>query len=212
MLELFDYYRSSASYRVRIALNYKKLECKLTQVHLVEDGGQHLLEEFSAMNSQQLVPLLRDGENHINQSMAILEYLEEKFPDNPLLPEDPLSKAKVRAFSQEIACEIHPLNNLRVLKYIKNDFQKNDEEKMKWYFHWLEKGFSSLTTKLEKGPFCFGGSPTFADLFLIPQIYNAHRFKFDMTSFPELSEIYNHCLKQDYFIKASPEERLKKLA
>ena len=211
MLELFDYYRSSASYRIRIALLYKGLDCQLTQVHLVEDGGQHLLEDFTQKNSQQLIPLLRDGENYINQSMAMLEYLEEKFPDRPLLPKYSLKKAQVRAFAMEVACEIHPLNNLRVLKYIKNDFALSDKEKMQWYFHWLHKGFTSLTAKLGDGPFCFGETPTFADLFLIPQIYNACRFEFDMSPFPELLAINDHCLKQEYFIKASPEERLKDL-
>ena len=128
----------------------------MTQVHLVEDGGQHLLEDFTQKNSQQLVPLLRDGENYINQSMAILEYLEEKFPDRPLLPKDPLKRAQVRAFAMEVACEIHPLNNLRVLKYIKNDFALSDKDKMQWYFHWLHKGFTSLTAKLGMAHFALG--------------------------------------------------------
>jgi maleylacetoacetate isomerase len=212
MLELFDYYRSSASYRVRIALNYKAIPHKLTHVNLIDEGGQHLSEKFSKINPQQLVPTLRVDQEHIHQSLAILEYLEQVYPKCPLLPKEPISIAKVKSFCLEIACEIHPLNNLRVLKYLKADLGIDDIQKTQWYFHWLEQGFKSLSQQISpNGPFCFGEKLTWADLFLIPQIYNAHRFNFDMSGFSKLQNIYDHCLTLDYFQKATPEQRLFEL-
>jgi len=208
-MKLYDYYRSSASYRVRIALHYKNIECELTHVNLLESAQKE--EAYSEKNPQMLVPLLEDDQVRLNQTLAILEYLEEKFPSPSLLPEKLADKMAVKAFAQEIACEIHPLNNLRVLKYLKNDLDLSDKKKLEWYHHWLREGFTSLETRVSKtnGAFCFGNSPTWADLFLIPQMYNAYRFEFPMNDFPLLSKIYSHCLQQDYFIKASPEERVK---
>lgn len=212
-MKFYDYYRSSASYRVRIALQYKNIECAMEHVHLVENGGEHLGEKFTSDNPQQLVPLLIDGELRLNQSLAILEYLEEKFPDNPLLPENLAAKMEIKAFCLEVACEIHPLNNLRVLKYLKSEFNNSDEQKKQWYHHWLRTGFTSLEKRVAKthGNFCFGDSPTWADLFMIPQIYNAYRFDFNMDDYPILKSINDHCLTLSYFKKASPEERLKEL-
>ena len=208
-MKLYDYYRSSASYRVRIALHYKKINCEMIHVNLVK--GEQQDSNFSEKNPQSLVPLLEDGDVKLNQTLAILEYLEDKFPDSPLLPENLEEKMAVKAFALEIACEIHPLNNLRVLKYIKNDLGLSEEKKLEWYHHWLREGFGPLEQRVSKthGEYCFGNSPTWADLLLIPQMYNAYRFEFPMNEFPILSKIYEHCLKQDYFIKASPEERVK---
>ena len=208
-MKLFDYYRSSASYRVRIALHYKNIDCELIHVNLVNDS--HLEETFSEKNPQQLVPLLEDDQISLNQTIAILEYLEEKHPSPTLLPEKLEDKMAVKAFALEVACEIHPLNNLRVLKYLKNELKLENNTKTKWYHYWLQKGFDSLEKRVSKshGDFCFGDSPTWADLLLIPQMYNAYRFEFPMEKYPILSKIYMHCLKQDYFIKASPEERVK---
>ena len=206
---LHDYYRSSASYRVRIAVHYKGIPCKFEQVNLLESA--QLGKEFTNMNPQQLVPLLVDGKVVINQSQAILEYLEEKFPDKPLLFGDAAERASIRAFSAEIACDIHPLNNLRILKYLKNDLNVSDEVKMQWYFEWLERGFTSLEKKALAAPFCLGENLSWADCFLIPQMYNSYRFNFNMEKFPKLVSIYQYCLEQPYFIKASPEERLKEI-
>ena len=210
-MQLYDYYRSSASYRVRIALHYKKLPCNFYQVQLTEN--EQASEEYAKINPHKLVPCLVDDNTVINQSLSILEYLEEKHPEPALLPNKLKDKLAVKSFCQEIACEIHPLNNLRVLKYLKNDLEISDTKKEDWYFHWLREGFSALEKSIQKthGTFCFGDSPTWADLLLIPQIYNAYRFNFAMDEFPLLSEINNHCLKQSYFIKASPEERLKEI-
>ena len=206
---LYDYYRSSASYRVRIAIHYKQLDCCFEQVNLV-DGSQSG-PEFTDKNPQGLVPLLDDGGVLINQSQAIIEYLDEKYPDNPLVFGTAAEKASIRAFTSEIACDIHPLNNLRVLKYLKSDLEVTDQQKNDWYFEWLEKGFTSLERRAVAGPFCLGDRLSLADCFLIPQMYNAYRFNFSMEKFPKLVSIYNHCLNQEYFIKASPEERLKEI-
>jgi maleylacetoacetate isomerase len=206
-MKLFDYYRSSASYRVRIALHYKGINCQLEQINLV-DNKQHG-PDFTSQNPQQLVPLLQDGKIRINQSQAILEYLEEKFPQKPLLSGTAAKKAVIRAFVAEIACDIHPLNNLRVLKYLKNQLNLSEEQNKAWYFEWLGRGFSSLEKRVSNSAFCFGETPSWADCFLIPQIYNARRFDYPMETFPKLDAIYKHCLQQSYFIEASPEERFK---
>ncbi|MCM8541742.1 MAG: maleylacetoacetate isomerase [Lentisphaeraceae bacterium] len=210
-MRLYDYYRSSASYRVRIAIHYKKVPCEFKQIQLTEN--EQTSKKYAKINPQKLVPCLVDGKILINQSLSILEYLEEKFPESALLPKALDKKLAVKSFCLEIACEIHPLNNLRVLQYLKNGIKTSDSEKIKWYHHWLKEGFQVLEKSIEKthGSFCFGDSPTWADLFLIPQIYNAHRFHLPMEEFPVLSKINEHCLKQDYFIKASPEKRLKEI-
>lgn len=208
-MKLYDYYRSSASYRVRIAVFFKQIDCELIHINLLSNS--HLDADFIDKNPQHLLPLLEDGDVSLNQSLAILEYLEEKFPAPSLLPHDINKKMAVKAFALEIACEIHPLNNLRVLKYLKSDLKTGEKEKLEWYHHWLREGFASLESRVKSthGKFCFGDSPSWADLCLIPQIYNALRFEFPMQDFPLLSKIYAHCLQQEYFIKASPEERVK---
>lgn len=210
-MRLYDYYRSSASYRVRIALHYKNIPCEFIQIQLTENEQNS--ESYAQINPQKLVPCLVDKKTTVNQSVSILEYLEEKYPKPALLPITLEDKLEVKSFCHEIACEVHPLNNLRVLKYLKNELDVNDELKMDWYHHWLREGFQALEKSIEKkhGLFCLGDNPTWADLFLIPQIYNAKRFNFPMEDFPLLSKINEHCLKQDYFVKASPEERLKEI-
>lgn len=208
-MKLYDYYRSSASYRVRIAVHYKKLDCEFEHVNLVNSAQND--KKFRSKNPQQLVPLLEDGNIKLNQSLAILEYLEEKFPSPELLPQKIKERMAVKALAMEIACEVHPLNNLRVLKFLKSELRVSEKEKLKWYHHWLRVGFESFEKRVKKmhGDFCCGDSPTWADLLLIPQMYNAYRFEFPMEDFPLLTTIYRHCLNQEYFIKASPEERVK---
>lgn len=206
-MKLYSYFRSSAAYRVRIALNLKKLSYETEPVHLVKN--EQLLESYRAMNPSQLVPTLIDGAYTFSQSISILEYLEEQYPTQPLLPKDVIERAKVRAFAQSIACDIHPINNLRVLKYLQNDLSLNDEQKKYWYQHWIVEGFKSLEAQLEhsNGQFCFGTQPTFADCCLIPQVYNAKRFKVDLSPFPKIESIYQHCLTIHAFLHAVPEQQ-----
>lgn len=209
MLTLYNYYRSSAAYRVRIALNYKNIEHQLLPVHLVQDGGQQLTAEYKAINPQALVPTLQADDLNLTQSIAILEYLEERFPTPPLLPDTIGGRAIVRSLALLIACDIHPLDNLRVLKYLTGPMRLDNTQKMQWYRHWIEQGFEALETQLQStsnGQYCYGDHPTVADLCLIPQVYNAHRFEVDMSPFPVISKINRFCLELDYFRKASPDE------
>jgi maleylacetoacetate isomerase len=169
-MKLYSYFRSSAAYRVRIALNLKQLDYVIQPVHLLKNEQQQ--ESYIALNPSQLVPSLIDQDQSFIQSLNILEYLEERYPSLPLLPTDLVERAKVRAFSQTIACDIHPLDNLRVLKYLKHELAVNDEQKNQWYQHWIIEGFKSLEMQLKdsNGQFCFGTQATFADCCLIPQV------------------------------------------
>ena len=206
-MKLYSYFRSSAAYRVRIALNLKELSYETESVHLVKNEQQ--MDRYKNLNPSQLVPTLID-ENHIFlQSMSILEYLEEQYPTKALLPKNLVERAKVRAFSQAIACDIHPLNNLRVLKYLNHELAITDHQKNDWYTHWVIEGFKSLEYQLQhsNGQFCFGTKPTFADCCLIPQVYNAKRFKIDLSAFPKIESIYLHCLTLPAFLHASPEQQ-----
>lgn len=213
MIKLFDYFRSSASFRVRIALNLKGLSYEQISVHLVKDGGQHLQSQYALINPQQLVPCLVDNDQStaLAQSLAIIEYLEEQYPTPSLLPTDYLLRASVRAFAQHIACEIHPLNNLRVLKYLTSHFEINDEQKTNWYHHWLRMGFKGLEKQLaanqHQGPFCFGDTPTLADICLVPQIYNAERFAFSLDAFPLVQAVNAACQNLPAFSDAFPEKQ-----
>ncbi|MBS0286753.1 MAG: maleylacetoacetate isomerase [Proteobacteria bacterium] len=212
MFKLYDYFRSSACYRVRIALNLKELPYEQISVHLTKDGGHQLQAHYKSINPQQLVPalLLIDSNQVITQSLAIIEYLEETFPAVPLLPSEVVARANVRAFAQVIACDIHPINNLRVLKYLKHHFHVSDEQKMAWYFNWLTKGFDTLEKLLEKqhiGPYCFGEAPTLADVCLIPQVYNALRFDYSLEHYPYIRKIHAHANNHPAFIKALPENQ-----
>ncbi|MFZ6798228.1 maleylacetoacetate isomerase [Undibacterium sp. Di24W] len=211
-MQLYSYFRSSASYRVRIALNLKGIECEQLPVHLVKDGGEQFSEQYRTINPEALVPALVDSENGdehvISQSLAILEYLEEKYPQFALLPMDSADRAYVRALSLSIACDIHPVNNLRVLKYLSANFAATDEQKNAWYRHWCELGLSAIEQRLAQGGrsgnFCFGDRPGMADCCLIPQVYNAQRFKCDLSAMPKILEINERCLALDAFDRAAP--------
>lgn len=213
MIKLFDYFRSSASFRVRIALNIKGLTYEQIAVHLVKEGGQHLKPQYALINPQQLVPCLVDNDESValTQSLAIIEYIEEQYPTPPLLPSNLVMRANVRAFALHIACEIHPVNNLRVLKYLTNQLGITEEQKMIWYFHWLQLGFTALEKQLAtneyQGRFCFGDNPTLADLCLVPQVYNAQRFEFPLDDYPLIQAVNAHCLSLPAFIEALPENQ-----
>jgi maleylpyruvate isomerase len=210
MLKLYNYYRSSASFRVRIALNYKNLSYEYLPVHLIREGGEQYKSDFQAINPQSLIPVLQEGDQIITQSLAILEYLEETHPTPALLPKDPIQRAQIRAFAQAIVSEMHPVNNSRVLNYLKDELKVDEDEKLAWYHHWLQIGFTALEKIIiqnNSGLFCFGAQLSFADICLIPQIRNAYRFNFAMDAFPRLMKIYEHCLSLDCFVKAQPEQQ-----
>jgi maleylpyruvate isomerase len=205
-MKLFGYYRSSAAYRVRIALNLKGLEVDHRFVHLRK--GEQSAPEYGALNPQGLVPMLIDGPHLLTQSLAIIEYLEETHPEPRLLPADPLSRARVRAIAQSIACDIHPLNNLRVLKYLIGPLAVSDEAKNQWYKHWIVEGFGSLEKMLTpaagSGKFCHGDTPTLADICLVPQVYNAERADVDLSPFPQIVKIASACRELPAFKDADP--------
>ncbi|MFT5163836.1 MAG: maleylpyruvate isomerase [Alteromonadaceae bacterium] len=217
-MKLYGYWRSTAAYRVRIALALKELAHDNVSVHLVKDGGEQFKEPYVALNPAKLVPTLVDELNGeevvINQSMAILEYLEDKQPDNyPLLPRDIVKKAQVRAMALDIGCDIHPLNNLRILKYLAGELGVADEQKSQWYAHWIQTGFAAIEAKLtpndgqSAGKYCFGDEVTMADVFLIPQLYNAHRFNIDISAFPRICQVEKNCNALPAFIAAAPESQ-----
>ncbi len=207
-MKLFTYFRSSAAYRVRIALNLKGLGYDAVPVHLVRDGGQHLAAEYRAINPSGLVPAFQDDAITLTQSMAILEYLEEAYPDVPLLPKGAVARAHVRELAQIIACDIHPVNNLRVLKYLVKQLGQGEEAKTDWYRHWVIEGFQSLEAHLARhldtGTFCYGHTPTIADCFLVPQVFNAQRFDIDVTVYPTISRINDMCVDLPAFKAAHP--------
>lgn len=209
-MKLYSYFRSSAAYRVRIALALKGLAFDIVPVHLVNNGGEQKSPDYTAINPQQLLPSFETDEGEIiTQSLAILEFLEENYPQVSLLPTDKIARAKVRALCQIIACDIHPIDNLRVLKYLKNTLEVTEEQKNAWYQHWVYEGFNAIEKLLPDNPkFCFGVSPTLADCCLIPQVYNAIRFECDMTNYPKIWQIYQHCNTLPSFIEASPEQQV----
>ena len=207
-MKLFNYFRSSSSYRVRIACHLKGLPYEYLPVHLNRDGGEQFGPTFSMLNPQQLVPVLEDGGSHIAQSMAILEYLEERYPDVPLLPRSEVARARVRQIAQYIACEMHPLNNLRVLKFLNGPLGLSEEQKQRWIAHWLQTGLSALEAELsqspDRGAFCFGETPTLADCCLVPQLFNTRRFGIDVQAYPTLHAIERRCEELDAFRRAHP--------
>ena len=209
-MKLYSYFRSSAAYRVRIALNLKGLPAEIVPVHLVKNGGEQHSAEYRQLNASELVPTLIDDTFALSQSLSILEYLDEKYPEPALLPKQIQQRALIRAFSQNIACDIHPLNNLRVLQYLQNVFALSEGEKSTWYKHWIELGMRSLKAQLTEsnGQFCFGEQATFADCCLIPQVYNAKRFNIDVSAFPKIESIYQHCMTLDAFQQAAPEAQI----
>ncbi len=210
-LILYSYYRSSASYRVRIALNLKALDYDTSPVHLLKNGGEQFAIGYRSLNPQCLVPTLVDGHLLLTQSSSIIEYLDEQYPNPPLLPQNNADRAYVRSIVQLIACDIHPLNNLRVFDYLKNTIDYEDNKHL-WYRYWIEQGFYALEKHLINhqcnGHFCFGKQAGIADTFLIPQVYNALRFGCDLSPYPIINSIYKHCLHQSEFIAAAPENQL----
>ena len=209
MLTLHSYFRSSASYRVRIALNLKGLPFSYVPVHLLKDGGQQHAEDYQRVNPAKLVPTLVDDGHAIGQSLAIMEYLDETHPEPALLPRDPLGRARVRGLAQSVACEIHPLNNLRVLQYLDNNLKVDETTKATWYRHWITLGFTAIEAQLANdaatGIFCHGNTPGLADCCLIPQIANSRRFDTPLEAFPTIRRIERACMTLDAFVKAAPE-------
>ena len=204
-MELYNYFRSSASYRVRIALALKGLDYAYKPVHLPKN--EQFAESYAAVSAARLVPILRDGEHHLTQSLAIIEYLDETHPQPPLLPVAPADRARVRALAMDIACEIHPLNNLRVLRYLVRDLKLGEDDKNRWYRHWVETGLEVVERQLaaQPGTYCHGDTPTLADCVLVPQIFNARRFECRLEHVPHVMRVFDACMKLDAFEKTRPE-------
>lgn len=210
MTTLYGYFRSSAAFRVRIALNLKGLDYAQAPVNLVK--GEQLREDNLARNPQGLVPVLEIGDGtRLTQSLAICEYLDERYPEPPLLPADTEGRARVRSLAQLVACEIHPLNNLKVLKYLVHELKLGDDAKLAWYRHWIAEGFDALEARLASeaatGEFCHGDSPTLADICLLPQVFNAERFECDLSSYPTIQRIAKRCRELEAFATAAPGEQ-----
>jgi maleylacetoacetate isomerase len=203
-MELYNYFRSSASYRVRIALALKGLDYDYKPVSLVKN--EHLAESYASVSASRLVPLLKDGEHFVTQSLAIIEYLEETHPQPPLLPADALGRARVRSLALDIACEIHPVNNLRVLRYLVGPLKVSEEDKNRWYNHWVETGLEVVEQRLAASPtrYCHGDTPTMADCVLVPQIFNARRFDARLDHVPNVMRVFNACMQLDAFSKTQP--------
>ena len=207
-MKLYGYFRSSAAYRVRIALNLKKLHYDQLSVHLTRNGGWQWSDEFRAINPQKRVPALTLSTGEVLlQSLAIIEYLDEVEPEPPLLPADAVERAKVRAVSQIMACDIHPVNNLAVLNYLKGPLKQDQAAVDEWYRHWVAEGFDAVEALIRPGPYAFGAHVTVADLCLVPQVFNARRFKVDMAKYPKISAVDAACLKLPAFDKARPEKQ-----
>ena len=208
-IKLYSYWRSSAAYRVRLALGLKGIDYELVSVSLVPGVSEHRQDEYRARNPQMLVPFLEDGNVAVGQSQAILEYLEETYREPALLPSGAAERAAVRSFCNGICCDIHPLNNLRVQLYLKQELGATDEQSDTWYSHWIHEGFRSAeqVAAAHGGPFVFGESVTLADTCLVPQIYNARRFNVPLDDFPNLVAVDAHCLSQPVFAAAIPEKQ-----
>ena len=210
-MKLYTFFRSSASYRVRIALNLKGLNYEQVPIHLRRGGGEQFSATYKAINPQALVPALEDRGRTLTQSLAIMEYLEERYPKPPLLPTDPADRALVRSMALIIACEIHPIQNLRVLVHLKKDLQQSDNDLNLWAQHWIGLGLSALEQLVVSGPkrgkFCFGDTPTLADICLVPQLANARRFGCDLSVYPTLLRIETACNGLPAFANAAPEKQ-----
>jgi len=207
-MKFHGYFRSSASYRLRIALALKNIPHEQASVHLSRGGGEQFAPAFRKLNPQMLVPVVEDDGQVLTQSLAILEYLDEKWPTPPILPKTPAERARVRALALVMACEMHPLNNLRVLNYLTKDLGLSEEAKLTWYRHWIALGFQALEGMLadhpETGRFCHGDTPTIADICLVPQVFNAKRFDCPMQGYPTVMRIYEGCEKLPAFAGAHP--------
>lgn len=206
-MKLYDFHQSSASCRIGIALNYKKINCELISVDLI--NREQLTSAYLQLNPHGRVPALQDENISFGESSAILEYLEEKYPERPLLPSNLKGRAWVRYLSQIIISDMHPvMNNSSVVRYLREELNLDEDQVTGWCHKWLKQGFDALELNLKDNPhriFCFGDTPTFVDVCLIPQIYNAHRFDFNMDQYPTLMSIYNHCILMPDFELASPE-------
>jgi maleylacetoacetate isomerase/maleylpyruvate isomerase len=205
-MELYSYFRSSASYRVRIALALKGIAYDYVPVHLLKK--EQLQPPFADLSAARLVPLLKDGDAVLTQSLAIVEYLDETHPQPPLLPGDAIARARIRAIALDIACEIHPLNNLRVLRYLVRELHVADEDKDRWYRHWVETGLAAVERQLAGHPatgrFCHGDTPTLADIVLVPQIFNAQRLDCRLDHVPTVMRVFGECMQLDAFAKTQP--------
>ena len=207
-MKLYTYFRSSAAYRVRIALNLKALPYEMVAIHLTKDGGQQHKPEFHALNPQERVPalVLSSGEV-LTQSLAIIEYLDEIEPEPSLLPADALERAKVRAIAQAVACDIHPLNNLIALQYLKRALKHEQADIDTWYHHWVIEGFKAIEAMIRPAPYACGAHVTLADVCLIPQVFNARRLKVPLDAFPRIVAVETACLKLPAFDRARPENQ-----
>jgi maleylpyruvate isomerase len=207
-VKLYSYFRSSAAYRVRIALNLKGLAFETIAIHLQKDGGQNLKPDYRAINPQMRVPTLKlDSGDLLTQSLAIIEYLDEIHPQPPLLPRDPIARAKARALSQLIACDIHPLNNVAPLRYLKSELGQDQATIDAWYHHWVIVGFDALEAMLGDGPYACGSAVTLADICLVPQVANARRLKVPLDAYPKIVAIDAACGKLPAFERARPENQ-----
>ena len=210
-MKLYTFFRSSASYRVRIALNLKGLSYEQAPIHLRRGGGEQLTAAYHAINPQALVPALEDNGKILTQSLAIIEYLEEKHPKPALLPSDPAEKAIVRGMALIIACEVHPIQNLRVLNHVKASYNQTDEQVNQWAQHWIDLGLSALEQSIvghsKGGTFCFGNTPTLADICLVPQLGNARRYGCDLSQYPTILSIEKNCMALPAFANAAPEKQ-----
>jgi maleylpyruvate isomerase len=206
-MRLFSYWRSSAAYRVRIALNLKGIEYETVALHLLQ--GEHKRDDYLALNPLGLVPALElDDGRVLTQSTAIIQWLNDSYPTPPFLPEDSFESARIMSWVHTVACDIHPLNNVGVMNFLKEPLGVDPEQvRTTWYHKWLRRGFDSLETQLTDGPYCYGDSLTMADIYLVPQVYNAHRFKLDFSNFPRIQSICDQCNKLDAFKAAQPENQ-----
>jgi maleylacetoacetate isomerase len=205
-MQLYDYFRSSASYRVRIALALKGLDCELLPVHLLRN--EQLKDSFKSMSAAGLVPVLKDGDALLTQSLAIIEYLDEVHPEPSLLPGNALARARIRALALNVACEIHPINNLRVLRYLVGEMKLSEDDKNRWYRHWVETGLGAIEQQLAGDPrtgrFCHGDTPTLADCALVPQVHNAQRMACRIDHVPTVMRVFAECMALDAFAKTQP--------
>lgn len=210
-MNLYSYFRSSAAYRVRIALNLKNLHYDVLPVHLLREGGQQHTPEFTRKSPAHMVPVLEDNSQLLTQSLAIIEYLEETHPNPALLPSNAVERALIRAVALDIACDTHPLANLRVMQYLTAELKLEESVRTEWSKHWVMTGLGVVEQKLAarpRGDYCFGNTPTMADCCLIPQVFNARRLRCDLATLPNVSRIFDHCMQLPGFQRAAPERQI----